>query len=349
MSPTRSSSNELQGPTFNPAFATHQFTTMKYKLWTVAGALAASAHVLAQNAAQPSTPPDDFKILDREVGVSGDFLYGNGYVQLPVGEALVTNPDVPDIGNGKFTQADRKSALYYGGTVSGSVGKTWYLDISYSRGTTDGELNDLGVYGDNNQSDKPTSLYKLTDEYYQVYGKYAFPQFSGTRFAAYLRLGATFSQNKASAVYSSPSGFSGTYDSSSNDYLGNIGLGGEYSLFRGDSFKVTTVLEGEIFAGIRKSSVEETLDIGVRFDGAASLDSLVYGGLGRGVLRFVKTFDKEGRWKFNADLGFQGKYLINDIDSLADKLGSTSDRRRNVNGTELLWGPYGRLGLSYSF
>ena len=324
---------------------------MNYKLWIVAGALSASVPVLAQNAAPHSTPPDDFKILDHEVGVSGDFLYGIGYVQLPIGEALFRGTDLGDIGVGKFTTADRKSALYYGGTLSGSIGKTWYLDVSYSRGTTEGSLQDLNVFG------LPSSFiksdYKLSDQYYQMYGKYAFPQFSGTRFAAYLRLGATYSENSASVAYSVGS-VSGGFESISNDYLGNIGLGGEYSVYRGDSFKVTTVIEGEAFGGLRTSSIQENLDVrnqgGLYFNAAMDQDSLVYGGLGRGVLRLVKTLGQEGRWKLNVDVGFQGKYLINEYDSMANGLREGSGKsRQNVHGAELLWGPYGRVGLSYSF
>ena len=328
---------------------------MNYKLWIVAGALSASVPVLAQNAAPHSTPPDDFKILDREIGVSGDFLYGIGYVQLPIGEALFRGTDLGDIGVGKFTTADRKSALYYGGTLSGSIGKTWYLDVSYSRGTTEGSLQDLNVFGlGSATSEGFASSYKLSDQYYQMYGKYAFPQFSGTRFAAYLRLGATYSENSASVAYS-VGRISGGFESISNDYLGNIGLGGEYYVYRGDSFKVTTVIEGEGFGGLRTSSIQENLDFpremgGLNFNAAMDQDSLVYGGLGRGVLRLVKTLGQEGRWKLNVDVGFQGKYLINEYDSMANGIqGGTGNSRQNVHGTELLWGPYGRVGMSYSF
>jgi len=323
---------------------------MNYKLWIVAGALSASVPVLAQNAAPQSTPPDDFKILDHEIGVSGDFLYGNGYVQLPIGEALFRGTDLGDIGVGKFTTADRKSALYYGGTLSGSIGKTWYLDVSYSRGTTEGSLQDLNVFGLPSAFIK--SDYKLSDQYYQMYGKYAFPQFSGTRFAAYLRLGATYSENSASVRYDVLGSVKGEFESKSNDYLGNIGLGSEYYIYRGDSFKVTTMIEGEAFGGLRTSSIQEKINFGLSYSAAMDQDSLVYGGLGRGVLRLVKTLGQEGRWKLNADVGFQGKYLINEYDSMANGIGKqrgTGNSRQNVHGTELLWGPYGRVGLSYSF
>jgi len=329
---------------------------MNYKLWIVAGALSASVPVLAQNAAPQSTPPDDFKILDREIGVSGDFLYGNGYVQLPIHEALFRGSELQnDVGIGKFTTADRKSALYYGGTLSGSIGKTWYLDVSYSRGTTEGSLNQLGSLFnlDDSKSEFYKSDYKLSDEYYQMYGKYAFPQFSGTRFAAYLRLGATYSENSASVRYDVLGSVKGEFESKSNDYLGNIGLGSEYYIYRGDSFKVTTMIEGEAFGGLRTSSIEEKLSFGPQeFNGAMDQDSLVYGGLGRGVLRLVKTLGQEGRWKLNADVGFQGKYLINEFDSMGNSVGESGGQgnsRQNVHGTELLWGPYGRVGLSYSF
>jgi len=192
-----------------------------------------------------------------------------------------------------------------------------------------------------------------------MYGKYAFPQFSGTRFAAYLRLGATYSENSASVSYSVGQ-ISGGFESISNDYLGNIGLGGEYYVYRGDSFKVTTVIEGEGFGGLRTSSIQENLDLSaagrnINFNAAMDQDSLVYGGLGRGVLRLVKTLGQEGRWKLNVDVGFQGKYLINEYDSMANSLTPEYLRegpgksRQNVHGTELLWGPYGRVGLSYSF
>lgn len=329
---------------------------MNYKLWTIAGALAASGQVLAQNASPSSTPLDDFKILDREVGLSGDFLYGNGYVQLPIGEALYKTPFQPNygVGSGKFTTADRRSALYYGGTLSGSIGKTWYVDVSYSRGSTEGSLNDLPALDPYGQvRNFLQSNYKISDEFYQFYGKYAFPQFSGTRFGAYLRIGATYSESTATANYlETLLGARGQYDSVATDYLGNIGVGGEYFAYRGETFKITTVLEGEAFGGLRTSTIKESLIYDSMYSGAIDVDSFVYGGLGRGVLRFAKTLGQEGRWRFNVDVGFQGKYLINEFDSLANDLGIKEiygDRKKNVHGTELLWGPYGRVGLSYSF
>ena len=322
---------------------------MKNTLLLAAGALAASVPLLAQNAAPLSQPLDDFKVLDREVGVSGDFLYGNGYVQLPLGEALFRSSSIGNLGGlgvGKFTTADRKSAIYYGGTLSESIGKTWFLDMSYYQGTTEGALNDLRVFG----FDRLNSHYKLSDQYYQLFGKYAFPQFSGTRFAAYLKLGVTYTDNTANVDYNTyPAPASGVYESKSNDYLGNIGVGGEYYLYRGDSFKVTVMTEGEVFGGLRKSEIHESLSIpGILYaTGSFNQDSIVYGGVGRVVLRLVKSLGREGRWKLNADLGFQGKYLINEFDSLASEItDGIGKSRSNVHGTELLWGPYGRVGLS---
>jgi len=110
------------------------------------------------------------------------------------------------------------------------------------------------------------------------------------------------------------------------------------------------VIEGEGFGGLRTSSIQEKINFGLSYSAAMDQDSLVYGGLGRGVLRLVKTLGQEGRWKLNFDVGFQGKYLINEYDSMANGIkGGAGNSRQNVHGTELLWGPYGRVGLSYSF
>ena len=336
---------------------------MKRTLCVAAGAVLAAVPLLAQGADAPAPigAIDEIQVLNRELGASGDFLYGFGNVTLPIGFGLaqpIQNRAL-GIGNGEFTEATRKDAIYYGGTLSGSLGKTWFIDVSYSQGKSEGEFTEGGqlalpsIFG--RQGSVPgVAPYSVRESFYQVYIKYAFPQLSGTRTSAYLRLGATLAEADASMKWSVAGGdLFGSYDSISKDYLGNVGFGLEYAVIRGDRLRMSLLMEGEGFGGSRVIEGDESLTYigGSTYAGPISNQSLVYGALGRGVARIAWALDGDGRWRLNMDLGVQAKFLINEYDFMPDQdlnSGLAVDRP-NVHGTEMLWGPYGRLGLSYSF
>jgi len=308
------------------------------------------------------TGGESFSVLDREIGISGDYLYGLGNIQVPLGYGLA-NGGQDAFGNGRFTSANRNNASYYGGTLSGSLGKTWYLDASYSRGVSEASIENLdAIYAPNTLpiTITPRSTFTLTQEFYQLYLKYAFPQLSGTRTSAYLRVGATFTDSKLLGEYYSVDstgerfGDFGTYNSKTKSYLGNLGFGIEYAIVRGDRFRFSAMIEGEGFGGGSQINGSEnfatpgqTLDQG--YAGSFNVSAPTYGALGRGVARFSFILDGDGRFRLNLDVGAQANYSIVEFSSMPDGQKSPNSTRQNVRGEELLWGPYSRLGFSYSF
>jgi len=295
---------------------------------------------------------ESFEVRNRELGFTGDYLYGLGNVQVPLGYAL---GPILQVGNGSFTEATRENANYYGGTVSGSLGRVWFVDLTYSRGSSRGQLNNLGaILGDAGGAvlaDLKTS-YKLDEQFHQGYIRYAFPGLTGTRYSAYIRGGFTFATSTLDNVYAVDP-VSGTFRSEALDYLGNLGAGIEYGLIRGDRTRVSLFVEGEGFGGLRQTDITESYSqsgLVVPLDGAASVQSTVYGGLGRAITRFRWVLDRKSRLRLNLDIGLQARYLINEFNSMPDFLNPVQPGYRvNVRADELLWGPYGRLGLSYSF
>jgi hypothetical protein len=68
-----------------------------------------------------------------------------------------------------------------------------------------------------------------------------------------------------------------------------------------------------------------------------SLDNTLMGGIGRGTVRFEYRLGSSGLLRVYLDAGFQAKFTIVDY---PDGGGSEN---------ELLWGPYAKLGVRYSF
>ena len=102
--------------------------------------------------------------------------------------------------------------------------------------------------------------------------------------------------------------------------------------------------EAEGYYGNRSQDSLETLSNGHGVAPvSATINNDLYGGLGRAVVHFEYRFGRNGLFRAFADGGAEGDYTEINYPSVA---GSS-----NSGGTfnELLWGPYVKLGLRYSF
>ncbi|MFO1500032.1 MAG: hypothetical protein U1G07_16850 [Verrucomicrobiota bacterium] len=226
---------------------------------------------------------------------------------------------------------DRESD-YIGATASYSFGQKWYFDFSYARGNS------------STSADVPAgatlipSDFKIDDDWYQFYVRYAFPALRGKKLAAYLRAGISFVQTDlradgATTIGDIPVSYSQKDDAT--DILGNVGFGLTYTLYNGERARFGVQFEGEGFYGNRSQETVESLQ-GITFP-KHDIDNSVFGGVGRLTGRFEYALGKRGLVNLFADAGLQAKYSLINYDEL------------HKDFDELLWGPYVKIGVSVSF
>lgn len=278
------------------------------------------------------------KATKHEISVSGDIFLGDGNVTLPLLYSLSQVPGIGDTLEPTAADADRTST-YYGATLSYSFGQAWYFDLAYARGDSSGTVDiDFGSVG--GTAPLPSN-FTITDNWYQAYVKYTFPALRGKRLSAYLRAGVSFVQADLTAQTQIPA--LGLYNQTdkTTDVLGNFGFGVGYRLYTAKRFRLGLQLEGEGFYGTRSQDSLETLDESVyqlppSAYSSASIDNTLYGGIGRATVHMEYRLGQSGLMKVFLDGGLQGKFTQVEYPDA----GSFS---------ELLWGPYGKLGFSYSF
>ncbi|PYJ64101.1 MAG: hypothetical protein DME24_00005 [Verrucomicrobia bacterium] len=162
-----------------------------------------------------------------------------------------------------------------------------------------------------------------------------------TRLSAYLRAGVSFVQADLHAINTRPPPLGGFYEQTdrTEDILGNVGFGLVYFVYRDNRAKLGLQLEGEGFYGHRSQDSREDLH---SFDLYpilnARIDNNLYGGLGRSTVRFEYALGRRGVFKLTADAGMEVKYTRIQYSDFGI---GTRD--------ELLWGPYAKIGLKYSF
>ncbi|MSU57597.1 MAG: hypothetical protein EXS35_05360 [Pedosphaera sp.] len=264
------------------------------------------------------------KATKNEVSASGDLFMGQGTISLPFGYSIGAA-----FNNSSFQQAAQadRSSLYFGGTVSYSYGQAWYFDVSYAKGSSSGNPTIIGL----------PSQFTLDDTWFQGYIRYSFPRLRGRRLSAYLRVGGSFVQSDMKWTTTLP--FLGLYvqDNQAQDILGNIGFGVRYTLHASRKWSVALQGEGEGFYGFRNQDSTEDLPQDPGYTKTpVSIDNTLMGGIGRGTVRFEYRVGSSGLFRMYADIGFQAKF------SIVDYPGAGSQN-------ELLWGPYAKLGVRYSF
>jgi len=297
---------------------------------------------------QTSAPPGDMtmmpppmlqapKATKNEISVSGDVMFGEGTVTLPLGYSLKQS-----LGGGVPTPLSAfsvpRNSTYFGGTISYSYGQAWYVDLSYSKGQSSGNQTiNTGFLG------ALDSNFSIDDTWYQLYIKYTFPQLRGKRFSAYLRAGASYVTADITDASVAPAALRYSQKDTTDEFLGNIGFGLGYSLYTSGRFRFGVQFEGEGFYGERSQQSLENLSAdsgppgfpGLNFV-SANINNSLYGGIARATMRAEYRLGQSGLFKIFGELGVEGWYTLIDYPDAG-------------SSNELLWGPYAKLGLRYAF
>ena len=279
-------------------------------------------------------PPSVHK---NEVDASANFMYGRGTVTVPIGYAFQsTDKSFP----ATALSADR-STVYYGGTISYSYLRSWFIDFSAQNGRSTGStpitipgggaLPNISVPGD----------FNINDTWYQIYLRYNFKNFlAGTPYSAYVRGGVSLVEATLTTVNSAiPSGqkyaAGGLYSENDNtfDVLGQLGFGLTRALPSTVRLKTGLQLEGEGFGGNRSQDITEEY-VPSSFSANTTINDTVYGALGR--LTFHADYKLSARWKLTADVGMMVKYSFVTYPGIGTK-------------DELLYGPYAKVGAGFVF
>ena len=272
------------------------------------------------------------RIRKNEISASGDFFLGQGNVTMPFGFSLREGFGFASTNVIKSVAKPDRTSDYFGGTISYSHGQAWYVDLAYANGTSSGNAD--VVLGS-----PPTlnSAFTIKDNWYQAYIRYAFPGLHGKRLSAYLRAGVSYVQAELTDETTIPA--LGLYHQTdkTDDLLGNLGFGVGYLLYPGQHVRVGLQLEGEGFYGRRSQKSTESLADALFTFPTASIDNNLYGGIGRATVQFQYRVGQSGAFKIFADGGLQGKFTMI---SYSAGLGTFN---------ELLWGPYIKVGLRFSF
>jgi hypothetical protein len=286
----------------------------------------------------PAPPPPNLKPpkpARNEISVSGDYFLGQGTVTLPFGFAFGKASPQANFGAGVISA--KRNSDYFGGTLSYSFGQAWYLDLSYEHGSSSGNAA------------LPTSLapnlgssFTINDTWYQAYFRYTFPRLRGTRLTAYLRAGGSYVSADLTEEAPISGGIYNEKDQT-KDFLGNLGFGVGYSFYRSSRVKLALQAEGEGFYGNRSQNIEESVTSFNPPSASTSINNNLYGGIGRGTLRFEYAMGHSGLFKAFAEGGIQGKF---------SEISYSHAPGTSFNGgssSEILWGPYVKLGLRYAF
>ena len=269
-----------------------------------------------------------------QISVSGDYSIEQGKITMPIGYSLKSSLQGISAPT-PLVATPKRSSDYYGGTLSYSYGRTWFLDLSYAQGTSTGTqglpASSLGG--------SPTGNFTLDDDWYQAYVRYSPLWLSGGKWTGYARLGGTYVDSKLTYDSTSPSTVQGIYHQTDNttDIYGNVGLGATYALHHWGHFRIGLQAEMEAFGGERSQDSLETLynDIGLT-PVTAHISNTVFGGIGRGTVHMEYQLGSSGACRMFLDGGIQYQYSEISYPGLG-------------NQSETLWGPYVKLGFSYSF
>ena len=289
--------------------------------------------------ALPGLPIQQPTVYKNDLSASADFMYGTGTITVPIGFGLKAH-ELPGATFPVNAISANRSTVYYGGTVSYSYGRSWYLDFSGEKGTSTGSTS-ITIPGVGGSSSFPAS-FDVNDTWYQIYLRYNFQNFlAGTRFRAYLRGGVSLvsatltTANNELAASHTPPGQLYTEHDDTFDILGNAGFGLSYSLYSTVRLKMGLQLEGEGFAGDRSQDIDEDY-VPSSTPGNTTIDDTVYGVIGRLTLHADYRLGQSGRWKLTGDVGVMTKNSWVSYPDFGTK-------------PETLYGPYVKAGASYVF
>jgi len=300
---------------------------------------------VSTNALASALESEDDRPRLRNVTVYADYLQGLGHISLPVGFAL----DGAAIGR-TVASPDRESS-YYGGSVSWQAFEGIGFDIAYTQGTSSGNFTFQPEKNGRWPQAAINSAFTLDDTWLQAYMRYKLPPIFGRRIGVYLRGGVTYMDAEYEGI-SEPSQAFYRNIGSIRDITGNVGFGIDYGFRPIKGIRPAIVFEGEGFGGLRSREFsEQTLAI----SGENSMDNMVFGGLVRMLVRAEYRFGKGERWRAMLEGGVQARMMFESYGTpdrtLIDEQNNPIPDSAFQSGTEsdLLWGPYVRAGLRYSF
>lgn len=292
---------------------------------------------------------DDFRPRLRNVSVYADYLQGYGHINLPVGYSL----DGAAIG--RTVASPERQSTYYGGSISWQAFEGIGFDVAYSQGTSSGNFTFKPEANGRWPQAAISSTFTLDDTWLQTYVRYKLRPIFGRNIGVYLRGGVTYMDASYEGV-SNP--FQSFYRNvgTIRDITGNLGFGIDYGFRPVKGIRPVIVFEGEGFGGIRSREFsEQTLPI----SGSNSMDNMVFGGLGRLLVRAEYRFGKNERWRAMIEGGVQARmmfesYGVPDKPLFDDR---NSPNRVQIPGSafesgtksDILWGPYVRAGIRYAF
>jgi hypothetical protein len=270
------------------------------------------------------------KPTKHQVSISADYFLGQGDVTLPLGFGLV-NAGLS--GNATVAKPERDSD-YIGATVSYSYGQAWFLDLGYAQGETSGNVDvDLGQLF--------PSSFTIEETIYQAYLRYTPPALRGKRLSAYVRAGVSYVDSELTDQLTIPQ--QGLYQETveGTDLLGNVGFGLGYRLYSSGRFRLGLQAEAEGFYGNRSQDITESFPQQGTYFPTVTIDNTLYGGIGRATVRVEYRLGRSGLLRAFLDAGAQMKFTRINYPSAPGFAEDDFD--------ELLWGPYAKLGFSYSF
>jgi hypothetical protein len=291
--------------------------------------------------------PEPVRDRRHRVAASADYLFGFGHVDLPRGWSYLTvEPTIPDFGG--FEKSDRESD-YVGATVSYAWNNRIFVEGSYIKGRTSGTESLEWLV----PSSDAEASYRLDDEWYQIHLRLLLSR-PEARLSTFIRLGVSYveSDSRAANLAFLDVLKNELYErfESSTDLLGGIGFGFAYELYATRSVSLRAQLEGEGFYGKRDQSLRERLrDQQGRNVTLPEAD--IYGGQARLTVRLdllpVRRLDALRGY---VDVGVQSRYTeLRYPAATIPAISGESVRFEKHSANELLWGPYVKVGLNYSF
>lgn len=282
----------------------------------------------------------------HRIAGSVDYLFGLGDVSLPRLYSLQQQGGFDDV-TPSFRSSSRKSD-YVGATVSYAWKNRVFVDASYILGSTKDE-EEIEFLLDNMKAD-----YELEDAWYQLHMRVMLTK-PGARLGSYARFGVSYVDGEGSSFSQGSGGLPYDYyhrDTHWKDVFGSVGVGLSYDLAGSLRYAVLLQVEGEGFYGRRGQTIEERLG-SARGPEVDMPTADLYGGQVRFTVGIdAVPFASVDALRLYLDVGVQARYteVRYPTDSALSYSGSPDGAKfEGITVNELLWGPYVKLGLKYTF
>jgi hypothetical protein len=325
-----------------------------------------------------------------ELTASGDLLLGSGYVTVPIGYSLGPRGSGNGEFNEADRTGALYLGSAVQLKIDGSAKKPWQvfdIEASQVEGRSRGVFDDLSWIAGNAEGIFSAGSYQLDDSIFQFRLRQRFMKVGSSEWYwgfGYINVQSELDGQYALRVVMDPDSAElgrGLVNQRTQDHLGSMTVSYEYldlddllAKFRLSKSEETNPKKGGddrdsgsawmtfrekfhlnlradlgLFLGARNTELRETFSEAPE-PGAARVNSMIYGGDGRFMLKATWTLyenkESERYWYLYGQAGVQARYLINEWDRIPFSGGAD---RINVRGAELLWGPYFQAGILYSW